>query len=184
MPLAVPEPADPRRQPLVGDALTGHPDPPGERLVPRELFQYGPVGGGDVGRIAGQRGPAERALALAEQGSDVRGDEPRVVERTLETPEPGLRAEVVAVVEDLRSAVEERDHPGDVRGHRRARSARVSLGVTLAIGASIAASAGTTSAALPRRPIDSASRRSRASVARRRASSTSSTMTSRYRDLM
>jgi hypothetical protein len=45
----------------------------------------------------------------------------------------------------------------------------------MSIGAPAAASRGTMSAALPRRPIDSGSRRSRASTARRRASSTSST---------
>ena len=137
MPLAVPEPADPRGQPLVGDALAGHPDPSGERLVPGELLQHGSIGRGDIGWIARQRGPAERTLAFAEQRSDVCGDEPGVVERPIETPEPRLGPEVVAVVEDLRSPVEERDHPGDVCGHRRPRPARVSLGIALAQGRGI-----------------------------------------------
>ena len=39
------------------------------------------VGRGDVGRVAGQRHPAERPLALAEQRADVRRDEAGVGER-------------------------------------------------------------------------------------------------------
>ena len=60
-PLAVAEPADPRRQPLEVHRLAGHPDPPGERLVVRELLQHGLVGRGDVLRVTRQRGPPERA---------------------------------------------------------------------------------------------------------------------------
>ncbi len=50
------------------------------------------VGGRDVTRVAGQRRPAERSLPLAEEGSDVRRYEARVVERPAETAELCLGA--------------------------------------------------------------------------------------------
>ena len=129
MPLAVAEPADPCRQPLVRDPIARHPDPPGERLVLRELLEDRAVGRRDVGRVARQRRPPERAFPLAEQRPDVRRDEPRVGERPLEAAVLRLRTQVVAVVEDLGAGVEERDHPRAVRRHRRPSAARVLGGV-------------------------------------------------------
>ena len=102
--LAVAEPADARRQALEGDPLAGQLDPAGERLVVGELLEHGAVGGGDVGRVARQRHPAERALALAEQRPDVGGQEARVVEGPVEAAEPRLGAQAVAVVEHLGAA--------------------------------------------------------------------------------
>ena len=120
VPLAVAEPADPGRQALEGDPLAGQPDPPGQRLVLREQVEDGPVGGGDVGRVAGERRPAERALALAEQRPDVRRHEAGEVERPLVAAELRLAPDRVAVVEHLGAGVEEADHRLDVLGHRRA----------------------------------------------------------------
>ena len=62
--LAVAEPADARRQPLERHAFLRHSDPARERLVLREQLEHGLVGAADVRRIARQRDPAERALAL------------------------------------------------------------------------------------------------------------------------
>ena len=117
MAFAVAEPADPRRQALEGDPLAGHLDPPVQTLVVGELVEHRLVGRGDVGWIAGQRHPAERALALAEQRTDVRGEEARIVERPVEAAELGLGAQAVAVVEDLAALVHEADHRPAVHGH-------------------------------------------------------------------
>ncbi len=107
LPLAVAEPADPRREALEGDPLTGQADPPGQPGVVGELLEHGPVGRGDVGRIARQGHPAEGTLALAEQRSDVGRQEAGVVEGPVEPAEPGLGAQRVAVVEHLAAPVEE-----------------------------------------------------------------------------
>ena len=68
-------------------------------------------------RVAGQHGPAERALALAEQRPDVGGDEAGEVEGPGVPGQFGLAADGVAVVEHLGSGVEEADHGGHVHGH-------------------------------------------------------------------
>ena len=59
-----------------------------------------PVGLEDVLRLAGQRHPAERALALAEERADVGGHEAGVVEGVSTPAFLCLGAHVVAVVED------------------------------------------------------------------------------------
>lgn len=79
----------------------GHLDPAVQRLVLREQLQHRLVGLVDVGRLAGERGPAEGALALAEEGADVGGDEAGEVEGAVVPGEPGLAADGVAVIEDL-----------------------------------------------------------------------------------
>ena len=129
MPLAVAEPADPRRQALEGDPLAGHADPAPRALVVGELLEHGAVGGGDVRRVAGERDPAERALALAEQRTDVGGDEARVVEGALEPAELGLGAEAVAVVEDLGAASRKPTIAAQWAAHRGAGAADVLVGV-------------------------------------------------------
>ena len=64
--LAIAEPADPRRKSLERDALLGQAQPAGERLVVREELLERVIGDPDVLGIARQRGPTERAPALAE----------------------------------------------------------------------------------------------------------------------
>ena len=86
----------------------------------------GLVGGGDVGGIARERDPAERALALAEERADVGGHEAGVRRRRRRSRRARpRRASDVAVVEDLGAGVEEADHRRAVRGHRGARPAHV-----------------------------------------------------------
>ena len=122
MPLAVAQPADPRRKSLEGNAFAGQPDPACEGFVLREQFQHRAVGGGDVLGVTRQRSPAERAVALAEQRTDVCGHEAREVERALAATEFRLAAQGVAVVEDLGALVEEAEHRVDVVCHRLARA--------------------------------------------------------------
>ena len=102
--LAVAEPEDARRQSLERDALLRQPDPAAQRRVVGEHLERGLVGGGDVGRIARQRRPAERALALAEERPHVLGHEPRNVEGVGDAGALRLGADVVAVVEHHRAA--------------------------------------------------------------------------------
>src|SRR5215467_5064875 len=90
VPFAVAKPADPRGQALEMNLLTGHLDPPGKLLVFGEQLEDRPVSGSDIGRIAGQRGPPERAFAFTKQRPDVRGHEAREREGALEPGELGL----------------------------------------------------------------------------------------------
>lgn len=115
---AVAEPADPGGQALELDALAGQLDPAGQRLVLREEVEDGAVGVVDVGGVAGQRRPAEGALALAEQRADVGRDEAGEGEGPLVAGELRLAADGVAVVEDLGAGVLEADHRLHVPGHR------------------------------------------------------------------
>ena len=168
-----------------------------QRLVVGELVEHGLVGGADVGRVARQRRPPERSLALAEQRPDVGRQETRGRRRPARTPRLGLPPQAVAVVEHLDAPVGVRDHRRAVPGHRVAGPGRctrrdpppqvIRLGgrqagrhvasgswagvwsVTMSTATSRATSWGSTSA-LPSRPIDSGCRSARAAsaLARRR----------------
>ena len=83
------------------------------------------VGRGDVGRVAGERDPAERALALAEQRPDVGGDEAGVGEGVLVAVLLRDAAQRVAVVEGLGAVRAERADRVDVREHRLADARQV-----------------------------------------------------------
>ena len=146
--LAVAEPADPGRQALERDPRLGHLDPAMQAGVVGEQLEDGPIGPEDVGRVAGQRGPAERAATLAELRPDEGGHEARIVERVLDARLEGERAQVVAVVED--------DRAGPLEGEHRLDVARPSTGAT---GAGTRRAAGR--AARARRPGRSRPGRSR-----------------------
>jgi len=118
VPLPVAEPADPGGQPLERDLLLRGADPPVQMLVLGEQRQHRLVRRVDVGGIAGQRRPPERALALGEQRPDVGGHEPGERERPREPAEPCLVADGVAVVEHLGARVLEAHHGSHVAGHR------------------------------------------------------------------
>jgi hypothetical protein len=117
---------------LKGDALARQADPAHQRLVVREHLERRLVGDADVLRIAGERRPSERPLALAEQRPDVLGHEARDVERVGHAGLTRLRADVVAVVEGNRAPVLEHQHGAHVRGHRRHGSRDVVLGIAIA----------------------------------------------------
>ena len=98
----------------------------GERLEERRVDAV------DVRRVARERRPPERAGAAAEERPDVRGDEPREVERVLEAGVACLGAQVVAVVEDMAARAPEVEHRLDVPNGRLPRPAHVLVGVGLA----------------------------------------------------
>src|SRR4051794_30722002 len=80
-PLAVAQPADPRGKTLERNLLLGHRDPTVETLVLGEQIEDRSIRSRDVRRVAAQGGPSERPATLAEERSDERRNEPRVVER-------------------------------------------------------------------------------------------------------
>ena len=116
--LAVAQPADARRQALEGDALAGQADPARQRRVLGEGGEDRLVGRREVLRIAGEHGPAERPLALAEQRPDEQRHEAADLEGAGLARRQRLAAQVVAVVEGDRPALLEREHGADVGRHR------------------------------------------------------------------
>src|SRR3954469_19740325 len=105
--LAVAKPADAGRQSLERDLLASRLDPAAQALIVPEHLEHGTIGGGDVGRVARERRPAEWAAPPAELWPDVGGDESGIGERALEATKLSLDAQAVPVVEDLGAAVEE-----------------------------------------------------------------------------
>src|SRR5918995_329727 len=126
---ASPEPADARREPLTTNLLSCLLDPAREALVFGEELEDRVVCGGDIVRVPRESCPPEWPLALAEERPYVGRDEAGVGECPVEAAEPRLRAQVVAVVEDLRPALLHGYHRGAVTGHGGASLAHVALRV-------------------------------------------------------
>ena len=76
--VAVAEPADPRRQALEGDLLGRHREPALQEDVVGEQPLQLAIDRLDVGGVAGEHGPPERADAAAEERPDIGRDEARV----------------------------------------------------------------------------------------------------------
>ncbi len=87
-------------------------------VVGKQLAHRG-VGGGDVVGVAGQRRPAERPDAAAEQRPHVGGHEAGVVEGARVAGGLRLGAQVVAVVDDGRAELLPLDHHRHLARHRR-----------------------------------------------------------------
>ena len=132
--LAVAEPADAGGKALRLHPLAGERDPPGQAAVPGEGREDGLVRGREVVGVAGEAGPAERALALAEERPDVGGHEPGEVEGVFDTGLHGLGPDVVAVVEDDRAQGLQVQHGLHVLAHAAAGLGHVPGGVRLPEG--------------------------------------------------
>ncbi len=130
--LAVAEPADARGESLELDALAGEVDPAAEDAVLREHLEHEIVGGVNVGRIAGERRPAEGAAAFAEERTDVGGHEAGEIECVFHAVIEGELADVVAVIEGDGAHLLELEHAFDVAGHGVERLLEVGLRVGLA----------------------------------------------------
>ena len=131
MALSEAEPANARGQALEGDALARHLEPAVQVLVvweERLHFRVGPV---DVLGIAGERHPAERALAFAEERADVRGHEAGKRERVGHAFVLRDLADVVAVVHGGNAAPVQLEHRVHVLHDRRARRRFHRLGIGL-----------------------------------------------------
>jgi hypothetical protein len=127
--LAVAQPADARRQPLELHVLARQGDPARDVLLVAEELEDRVVGGMDVGRVARQRHPAKRALALAEQRADVRGHEAGVGEGVGIAVGGGEPAQGVAVVERLGAGLLQQADGGHVRDGALAHAAQVVVGI-------------------------------------------------------
>src|SRR5688572_33061894 len=92
VPLTVAEPADAGRQALEADLVASTPQPLLQPVVATEQFHHRLVGDLDIARVARQRHPAERALALAEQRSDVGRHEAGELEGSLIATQSGFVA--------------------------------------------------------------------------------------------
>ena len=130
-PIAVAEPADPRRKPLERDPLGRHLEPPLQELVVREELPQLAVDRRDVRRIAGERGPAEGPDPAAEERSDIGRDESRVCEGVTQARSIGLTSQVVSIIENVAPHPDELDHRTDVRHDRLRREPEVLLRVAL-----------------------------------------------------
>src|SRR5947209_8956032 len=124
-PLSVCEPAYPGGEALPREILLRQADPPGERLVLRELSQDDAVRLDDVVRVARHRDPSERPAAFREQGTDEERDESLKGERILDAGFLRLSADVVPVVEHDAPRPEEVEHRPDVDSDRLARATDV-----------------------------------------------------------
>ena len=115
---AVSQPADAGGESLEADFFAGHPDPAAEGLVVGELFEDEFIGTGDIVGIAGEGYPSEGAFTFTEEGPDVGRDESGEGESFGVAGFFSLSAEVVAVIEDDRSAFLQFNHGLAVENHR------------------------------------------------------------------
>ena len=116
-PVLDPDPADPRRQALEGDALASHVEPVVQvRIIGDQLFHL-LVGLVDIFRVAGERHPAERANALAEQRANVGRDEAGEVEGVFHPLLQRHLADVVAVIQGGGTAGLQGQHGFHLTGH-------------------------------------------------------------------
>src|ERR1700682_3855320 len=76
VPFPVTKPADPGGESLELDSLRRQRQPTLKQTIVAELLLEGLVCCVDVGRLTGQRHPAKRALAFAEEGAEVGRDKP------------------------------------------------------------------------------------------------------------
>src|SRR2546429_391650 len=127
--LAVAEPTDARGQPLKLDTFARGFDPAHERGIVRELVDDRAVGSRDVSRVARKRNPSKWALALAEQGPDVRRHKTRIVASPRAAAKARLRTQAVAVVEYLCAPVEKRDHSVHMARHALSCASDVRVGL-------------------------------------------------------
>src|SRR5271170_6153523 len=130
--LAVSEPADARGQALEMDPFLREFDPAAQAAVFGEEIEDQFVGAVNVFGIAGERDPAKRPLAYAEERADVLGHETGDSEGVFYAGKFGLGSQVVAVVECDRTAPLQLEHRVDVLAHGFHRTTCVLFGVALA----------------------------------------------------
>ena len=113
------DPADAGRQTLELDAALRHVEPVVQVRVAGQHFLHLRVGAIDVLGIAGERHPAERSDAPAEQWPDVRGHEAGKIERIGHARLEGHLADVVAVIHGGNAHAVEGQHRPHLHGHGR-----------------------------------------------------------------
>ena len=124
-PIAVAEPADPRRKPLERHPPRRQLEPPLEHRVVRERVAHRVVDRGDVRLVSGQGRPPKRPDPTAEQRPDIGRDEARVCERVVYAGFTGLTSEVVAIIENIAALPDVLEQAADVLRDRGARPPHV-----------------------------------------------------------
>ena len=110
MPIAKPDPADPRRQALERDPLLRHVEPIVQMGVLREKLLHLGIGLADILRIARQRRPAERPHTPAEQRPDIGRHKAREGKGILEPLFEGHLTDVVAIIDGRHAILVEGHH--------------------------------------------------------------------------
>jgi len=129
-PLAIPQPADARRQALELDALARQIDPAPQNTVLGKQFQNQLIGHMNVRSLARQRHPAEGPASFAKQRTDVCRHEAGKVVGILHAALERKRADVVAVIECHRSHLLQPQHAFHVRRYRIERFFLICLRIT------------------------------------------------------
>src|SRR2546422_4389389 len=114
--LSIAEPTHSGREAFPRKVPLREADPPGERLVVRELPQDDAIRLDDVVRVPRHRDPPERPAAFREEGTDEERDESLKGERILDAGFLRLTADVVPVLEHDAPSPEEVEHRPDVSG--------------------------------------------------------------------
>src|SRR5947209_16799047 len=127
--LAIPEPANPRRQPLEMNSLPRKTNPTVQNLIFRKEFKYEVIRDLDVTRISGQRHPSEWSSSFGKHRADVGRDETGKVISVLYASLISHRADIVSVIKRDGTALLHIQHRLDVDRHGLNRP----LGVTLRI---------------------------------------------------
>ena len=128
---AVAQPADARRQPLKLDSFAGEIDPAPQNAILGKQLQHQLIGHGNIGGFPGQRHPAKRPAARAEQRADIGGHKSRnVIGGFYSTPE-SKGPDIVAVVKRHRAHLLQAQHGLDVPRHGIERLLLIRLRITL-----------------------------------------------------
>src|SRR5262245_33008463 len=107
--------------------LTGQTQPSTKIVIVGKFLPRCRIGACDVVSVARKRHPAKRTLALAEQRSDVLGDESGNLERIAHARLLRLRPQIVAVVESDCSLALEREHGPNMPAGGRAGTPQIFL---------------------------------------------------------
>src|SRR5258705_7826758 len=116
--LAIPQPADTRRQSLKVNALARKTQPTVKGAVIREQFQSEIIGLTYIFLVTRECHPTKRSLAFAEEWPNVFRHKARNLKGIFATGVERLLANVVAIVKDHRARTFQSQHRLDVTGHR------------------------------------------------------------------
>ncbi len=117
-PFPLPQPADPRRQPLKLDPVASQCDPAPQMLVFGKELEHQLVRAGNVTRIARERDPPERSASFTKERTYVLGDKSGNLEGVLDAGVERDCADVVSIVEGDRAHPLQLEHSLDMHDSR------------------------------------------------------------------
>src|SRR5579859_380621 len=98
-PFAIAQPANAGGESLELDTFAGQADPSAQNAVVGEQFKHQIIGNSNIGRVAGERRPAERTASFAKQWTDIGRNKAGEIVSILDSPLKSEGPYVVAVVE-------------------------------------------------------------------------------------